>query len=133
MSRKSLFFALAFLMILSIDGYLMKQSPALMPPEKKKGDVITGGVDSRYGPVEKARVRVAGDETYTLTDRKGGFELEPGPLSSSRVLVTAGKEGWFNNGKAAYPSGDAGKIFLNPVYLNDQADYRFVSPVTCAR
>jgi len=119
--------------ILSIDGYLMKQSPALVPPGKERGDVMTGGVDSRYGPVENARVRVAGGEEYTLTDRKGGVKLETGPLSSSRVLLTAGKEGWFNNGKAAYPSGDAGEIFLNPVYLNDQADYRFVSPVTCAR
>jgi hypothetical protein len=32
---------------------------------------IQGRVISIYGPVENARVRIAGDDKYTLTDRQG--------------------------------------------------------------
>ncbi len=48
-------------------------------------------------------------------------------------MVTAGKEGWFNNGQIVRRSGRTRDIFLNPVYLNDQPSYRFISPVTCSR
>jgi hypothetical protein len=47
--------------------------------------------------------------------------------------VTAGKEGWFNNGQVADGSGRIRDIFLNPVFLNDRPDYRFNSPVVCSR
>ena len=36
---------------------------------------IRGRVVSTYGPVENARVRMAGEEKYTLTDRDGRYEL----------------------------------------------------------
>jgi len=93
---------------------------------------VTGRVISKYGPVENARVRVAGEETYALTDRQGRFELQTGHLSRSKLWVTAGKEGWFNNGQVSYPSGGAGDISVNAVSLNDRPDYRFISPVTCS-
>ena len=37
--------------------------------------IIKGQVISEYGPVENARVRVAGTETFVLTNRQGNFEL----------------------------------------------------------
>ncbi len=94
---------------------------------------IQGQIVSQYGPVEGARVRVAGDEKYTLTDGLGRFELQTTHLPPKTVRVTAGKEGWFNNGGNAYPVGDIGKIFLNAVPRADHPGYRFISPVTCAR
>ena len=97
------------------------------------GEAIRGRFVSEYGPVENARVRVAGEEQYVLTDREGRFVLETSHPLGQRLLITAGKDGWFNNGKVRFLSNAIGDIFLNPVYLNDQPDYRFISPVFCAR
>ena len=40
--------------------------------------------------------------------------------AGQQLMVTAGKEGWFNNGQVADRSGRIRDIFLNPIYLNDQ-------------
>jgi hypothetical protein len=89
---------------------------------------------SVYGPVEKARVRVAGEEEHTLTDKQGNFVLQTRYPRGRRLWVTAGKEGWFNNAQVMTPgSGQNRDIFLNPIYLGDRADYRFISPATCSR
>jgi hypothetical protein len=101
--------------------------------EDRSGVVIRGRVISEYGPVENARVRVAGDENYTLTDRQGRYEFVTESPPGTRFLVTAGKDGWFNNGQVAGGFGNVGDIFLNPVFLNDQPHYRFNSPVVCSR
>jgi hypothetical protein len=95
--------------------------------------MVTGRIVSQYGPVSDARVRVAGDEKYTLTDRQGKFELATGHLPSNNLRLTAGKEGWFNNGKGAYPAGESGDLQLNPLPREDHPGYRFISPTTCAK
>ncbi len=123
-------------------GYIITVGSAQTVDDNRLGIVIRGRVISTYGPVENARVRVAGDENYTLTDRQGQYELiaahPPGTRITmhppgTRLLVTAGKEGWFNNGQVVDLSGRIRDIFLNPVYLNDRPDYRFNSPVVCSR
>jgi hypothetical protein len=123
-------------------GYFITVGNAQTVDDSSSGIVIRGRVISSYGPVENARVRVAGDENYTLTDRQGQYELiaahPPGTRITmhppgTRLLVTAGKEGWFNNGQVVDRSGRIRDIFLNPVYLNDRPDYRFNSPVVCSR
>jgi hypothetical protein len=133
MGKKSLLFGLLFLMILSAGICLEKQSPAQSSQSGQGGAIVSGRVTSRYGPVESARVRVAGEQNYTLTNKEGRFELQTGPLSGSVYKITAGKEGWFNNGEMDYGSANIGEIFLNPVYLNDQPDYRFISPIVCSQ
>jgi hypothetical protein len=134
MATRSLFFVLALLLILLMGLDFKKQSPAqIWPWGQRETATFTGNVASRYGPVENARVRVAGDEKYVTTDGQGRFDLQSAPLPGRRFMITAGKEGWFNNGTMGFGSGDVGEIYLNPVYLNDQPDYRFISPVTCAR
>jgi len=123
-------------------GYFITVGNAQTVDDSSSGIIIRGRVISSYGPVENARVRVAGDENYTLTDRQGQYELiaahPPGTRITmhppgTRLLVTAGKEGWFNNGQVVDRSGRIRDIFLNPVYLNDRPDYRFNSPVVCSR
>ena len=37
---------------------------------------IQGRVSSVYGPVQNARVRIPGDEKYTLTDKQGRYLLQ---------------------------------------------------------
>jgi hypothetical protein len=134
MVKRSLFFPFALVVMLMMGLDFEKQSTAQIWPWSQRGSAtVTGRVTSRYGPLENARVRVAGNEKYVTTDHQGRFELETGPLPGTRFMVTAGKEGWFNNGVLGYGSGDVGDIYLNPVYLNDQPDYRFISPVTCSR
>jgi hypothetical protein len=117
-------------LILAIHG---NQSPAQTAGEKFEGAMLQGRVVSPYGPVENARVRVAGEDRYTLTDKQGLYTLQAAHPPGVRLRVTAGKEGYFNNGQVGYPSGDVGDIYLNPVYLKDRSDYRFISPVTCAQ
>ena len=110
-----------------------KPGPVQAQLESSRDRSIHGRVISKYGPVENARVRVAGTEKYALTDRQGRFELPTGQFTGEKLWVTAGKEGWFNNALAANPSGPMNDIFLYPIYLNDQHQYRFISPKTCAR
>jgi hypothetical protein len=114
-------------------GYFITSSAAQTSTKNREGYVIRGRVISSYGPVEHAKVRIAGEDNYTLTDRQGQYELISAHSPGTRLLVTAGKEGWFNNGQVAGRSGRIRDIFLNPVYLNDQPDYRFNSPVVCSR
>ncbi|MBW2450214.1 MAG: carboxypeptidase regulatory-like domain-containing protein, partial [Deltaproteobacteria bacterium] len=122
----------AIAVILAAGLYLLTQA-ANAADENRPTSTIRGRVTSTYGPVENARVRMIGEESYTLTDRQGFYELQIAHSPAERVIVTAGKEGWFNNGQIANFSGRTRDIFLNPVYLDDRADYRFISPVTCAR
>jgi len=119
--------------LLMAAGYLINAGDAQTADTSRPGIVIRGRVISTYGPIENARARVAGDENYTLTDRQGQYELITVQPPGTQLLVTAGKEGWFNNGQVADRSGRIRDIFLNPVYLNDRSDYRFNSPVVCSR
>ena len=114
-------------------GYLFQISVARPSAGNGQGTIIRGRVVSTYGPVENARVRIAGDEKYALTDRQGRYELVAAHPPGQQLMVTAGKEGWFNNGQVADRSGSVRDILLNPIYLGDQPDYRFISPVTCSR
>ena len=118
---------------LILAGYSIKAGIAQTSAENRPTVVVRGRVLSEYGPVENARVRIAGEENYTLTDRQGYYELQSPYMPGSQPIVTAAKEGWFNNGQLANRSGRIPDIFLNPVYLNDQTNYRFISPVTCSR
>jgi hypothetical protein len=119
--------------VLMAAGYLISAGNAQTVDENRSGIVVRGRVVSAYGPVENAQVRVAGDENYTLSDHQGRYELMTAHPPGKRLLVTAGKDGWFNNGQVADRSGRIRDIFLNPVYLNDRPDYRFNSPVVCSR
>jgi hypothetical protein len=114
-------------------GYYAMTEAANAPDKNPPTVTIRGRVTSIYGPVENARVRIIGEESFTLTDRQGRYELQNAPSASTRLIVTAGKEGWFNNGQIANLSGRTQDIFLNPVFLDDRPDYRFISPVTCSR
>jgi hypothetical protein len=95
--------------------------------------VIEGRVLSPFGPVADVRMRVAGDINYALTDREGKFVLGTAHLPNQRLMVTAGKDGWFNNAGIAAPAGKIRDIVLNPLPMGDRPDYRFISPVTCSR
>jgi hypothetical protein len=114
-------------------GYYSLTGAANTTGKNLPAGTVRGRVTSAYGPVENARVRIIGQEGFTLTDRQGRYELQAAHSPDERLIVTVGKEGWFNNGQIANLSGSTRDIFLNPVYLNDRPDYRFISPVTCAR
>ncbi len=92
---------------------------------------VRGRVLSAYGPVENARVRVPGSATMVLTEGLGGFALEAAHPIGYAPRITAGKEGWFNNGRYASPGGT--DITLYPVPLADNPNYVFTSPVQCAQ
>lgn len=105
------------------------------PPEPPAGpeQTLSGRVVSGEGPVAQARVRVAGQAAMALSQPDGHFSLST-PLPErwfSRPMVTAGKEGWFNNGVPLGWAGGVSEIGLYPLYLNDQPDYRFYSPLVC--
>jgi hypothetical protein len=135
MLKKKISSLIGFFLILGVFAILSFEKPASVLARLKSTHdrTIWGRVISEYGPVENARVRVAGTETFVLTDRQGNFELSTERLTGKKFWVTAGKEGWFNNAQVAPPSGRMNDIFLYPIYLNDRPDYRFISPVTCSR
>jgi len=133
-TKKSYLIAIAFAAVfLAAAGYYITVSAAQTVTRNRPEAIIRGRVTSTYGPVEKARVRIAGEEKYTLTDREGRYELVAAHRPGQQLMVTAGKEGWFNNGQVAGISGRIRDILLNPIYLDDRHDYRFISPVTCSR
>jgi hypothetical protein len=135
MFRRKKIISIGLVIALGVLGALSfeKLGSAKTQPELNRGRTLYGRVLSKYGPVENARVRVAGTEEYALTDRQGRFELATGHLTGQKLWVTAGKEGWFNNAEIAYPVGRMNDIFLFPIYLGDRPDYRFISPETCSR
>lgn len=94
---------------------------------------VKGRVLSPNGPVAKARVRIKGRDNFTLTDKNGRFVL-PGPAPlSKKFIVTAGREGYFNNAVQVDRPGQTVEINLNPVYLADQSKYNFNSPQVCGQ
>lgn len=123
----------AILSGLMMAGYFIPAGSAQTPEDNRPRGILRGRVLSQYGPVEKARVRIAGENNFTLTDRQGGYEFQSAYPPGSQPIVTAGKEGWFNNGQPANFSGRTRDIFLNPIYLDDRHDYRFISPATCSQ
>lgn len=129
----SIIIVVAVTAALLASGYLLQTNATQPSAGNAQGRIIRGRVVSTYGPVENARVRIAGDEKYALTDRQGRYELVTAHPPGQPLMVTAGKEGWFNNGQVVDRSGGVRDILLNPIYLNDQHDYRFISPVTCSR
>jgi hypothetical protein len=96
-------------------------------------NTVNGRVVSEYGPVENTRVRIAGESDYALTDDQGRFTLQSAHLPGWRLMIAAGKEGWFNNGTAVVHGGKMPDIFLNAVPRADNPDYGFISPVVCSR
>ncbi len=97
------------------------------------GNTVEGQVVSEFGPVENARVRIAGEAGHTLTDRQGHFSLQSSHLPGRRIIIAAGKEGWFNNGLIVAHGGVMPPIYLNSVPRADRPEYRFISPVVCSR
>jgi hypothetical protein len=132
-TRNVVFLGLVLSVAMLAAGYYAMAGAANAADKNPPSVTIRGRVTSAYGPVENARVRIIGQERFTLTDRQGHYELQIPYSADTRIIVTAGKEGWFNNGQIASFSGRTRDIFLNPVFLDDRADYRFISPVTCAR
>jgi len=128
-----LLFSLGLFTVLLSVFYFGKFILAQTSNKKVLGTIIQGRVLSPYGPVENARVRVAGDENYTLTDRQGRYVLQTQYPPVLRLRVTAGKQGWFNNVQITSNASPDTDIFMNPIYLNDQPGYRFISPETCSR
>jgi len=132
-SRKRIHGGVAAVALFLIAGYLITTGAVRLSAENRQGSIIRGRVMSVYGPVENARVGVPGREAFALTDRQGNYELLSSHSTGEQLRVTAGKEGWFNNGQVAEGSGRIPDIFLNPVYIGDQPDYQFISPVTCSQ
>jgi hypothetical protein len=127
------FGSLAAVVAILAAGLYLLNGAAYAVDENRPTRTIRGRVTSTYGPVENARVRIIGEESFTLTDRQGQYELQTTHSTDRRLIVTAGKEGWFNNGQIANFFGRTQDIFLNPVYLADRPDYRFISPATCSQ
>jgi hypothetical protein len=130
---KKTFVVIALLLPFTVIHYFEKPGLAKTSLEKETGATIKGRVTSVYGPVANARIRVAGTEKYVLTDRQGQYVLQATHIPIQGMKITAGKEGWFNNGQLVVHAGRTRDIFVNPIYLNDRPDYRFISPVICSR
>jgi len=133
LTKRFVLLGLTVMVTIAAAGYYLLSGAVSAADTNSPAGTIRGRVTSIYGPVENARVRISGEESFALTDRQGRYELKTAHSPGERLIMTAGKEGWFNNGQVVNRSGRIQDIFLNPVYLDDQPDYRFISPVTCSR
>lgn len=114
---------------------LRAQNAAPPQPAAPTGPLLNveGRVVSQYGPVKGAQVRLPGQSQMALTDNQGRYDLKTTAPTMGRPMVTAGKAGWFNNAASLSWSGQAGDITLYPVFLQDDPDYRYYSPMVCFR
>lgn len=95
--------------------------------------VVQGKITSQYGVVEGARVRLPGNHKMVLSDQQGNFTLPVSLSRSDKVVITAGKTGWFNNAVQVYTDNSLIPLELYPVPRQDNNRYRFLSPVQCAQ
>ena len=98
---------------------------------------VSGIVASEYGRIEGAKVRLPGHSEYTLTDKNGQYQLilPEGfvPSPTDPLIVTAGKDGWFNNGVQFWPGSENANISLYPIPTQDDPNYRFIPPTICSQ
>jgi len=99
--------------------------------------IVKGVVASEYGGVEGAKVRLPGHQEYTLTDKNGEYQLllpeDYVPSLIEPLMVTAGKEGWFNNSTQTWPGNENANIALYPIPSSDDPAYRFIPPTVCSQ
>jgi hypothetical protein len=89
---------------------------------------LSGVVTDGRNPVPGARVRVHGKSQFVLTDAKGRFELSTSDDPPADYVVTAGKEGWINNGVKISPNTSYTTIILQKVPDGDDPGYEFITP-----
>ncbi|MBI4552098.1 MAG: hypothetical protein HY710_07530 [Candidatus Latescibacteria bacterium] len=89
---------------------------------------LNGVVTDGRNPIPGARVRVQGRARYVLTDRNGRFELSEPIDPAATVVVTAGKEGWINNGVRVTGATSFTTIILEKAPDTDDPSYPFISP-----
>ena len=90
-TKKSYLMGIAVVaVVLAAAGYYITSGAAQTLTQNPQGRVIRGRVISTFGPVENARVKIPGEETYTLTDREGRYEIIVAHRPEQQLLVSAG-------------------------------------------
>lgn len=92
------------------------------------GAQISGVVTDGREPVAEARVRIHGKLNYVLTDAQGRFTLQIEDEMIESVAITAGKEGWINNGVMVLPGTSYTTIVMERVPNQDDSKYNFITP-----
>lgn len=131
--KKAIFFDSFVNFIIVIAAFQLIMPTTSWSSQKKNSSVIRGVVASQYGMVADARVRIAGNKDFTLTDINGRYTLEAPFFSRRAIKITAGKDGWFNNSVNALPGNQNANVMLFPIPAQDNPNYRFISPAVCAR
>ncbi len=86
--------------------------------------VVTDGKD----PIPGARVRVHGQNEFTVTDDRGRFHLSSRVQALGDVVITAGKVGWINGGVKITKNTSFTTIVLQKIPEGDDSDYDFITP-----
>ena len=96
------------------------------------GDVtaleIDGIVTDGKHPIPGARVRVHGQNEFTVTDDEGRFHLSSRVEALGDVVITAGKVGWINGGVKVTGKTSFTTIVLQKIPEGDDPDYEFITP-----
>lgn len=98
-----------------------------------KVDAISGFVYSSNGdPIEGASVRIKTTGFETLTDTSGHFDLTGFP-PSSKIHVTAWKDGYYVEGDEVKAWDPSIEIFLSSYNMPDNNEYSWILPVIESR
>lgn len=95
--------------------------------------VVQGKIISQFGAVQGAHVRVPGNAQMVTTNQQGHFTLPISVSKTGKLVISAGKEGWFNNSASVSPGNRLVPLRLYPVPRQDNSRYRFISPVQCSQ
>ena len=89
---------------------------------------VDGIVTDGKHPVPGARVRVHGQNEFTVTDNEGRFHLSSRVEALGDVVITAGKVGWINGGVKVTGKTSFTTIVLQKIPEGDDPDYDFITP-----
>jgi len=104
-------------------------APDYLAENKDRASGFNGFVTDTNGkPLEKARVRIMGNDDFVTTDAEGRFTV---PLENQgqklfQWIVTAGKEGYLNGAARYMPGTEVLPIALRVVPSHDSSDYQMV-------
>ncbi|MGW8288496.1 MAG: carboxypeptidase-like regulatory domain-containing protein, partial [Desulfobulbales bacterium] len=104
-------------------------APDYLAENKDRASGFNGFVTDTNGkPLEKARVRIMGNDDFVTTDAEGRFTI---PLENQgqklfQWIVTAGKEGYLNGAARYMPGTEVLPIALRVVPSHDSSDYQMV-------
>jgi hypothetical protein len=98
---------------------------------RSQGQTISGRISDGTVPLDSARVRLQGADTFVTSDGDGRFLLTLSADSGEFVSLAAGRTGYYNADKNVRSGDTAVSIVLQKLPEGDSPNYLWQSPAHC--